>query len=206
MTRASDIEERPTLRMWLFNPFHYVAGGVSLAIGLPVVLLAGLNGSLSRSHFDGVLDFHTGYAAPLWCYPAETLVDWLVMSVLLLGAGWILSKSRIRMIDVFGTQALARTPTLVTALAAMMPGYQRQVARLALFGVDVQSPDFAAFVAVSVVTIAMIVWMVLLMYRAFSVSCNVRGAKAIIWFVAMLIAGEIISKMLVLTLLQCRLG
>ena len=202
MTKEIDMEDRQSLKVWLFNPFHYVAGGAALAVGLPVIIVASLNGSLSSSHFDGVLDFHTGLGMPLWFYAVEGPFDWLVMSVLLLAAGWLISKSRIRVIDVFGTQALARTPTLVTALVAMLPGYQRQAARLAVLNMDAHSPDLAAFITVCIVTVAMILWMVVLMYRAFVVSCNVRGGKAIVIFVIMLLAGEAISKMVLMTLLQ----
>jgi hypothetical protein len=206
MTRETNMEDKRPLRMWLFNPFYYVAGGTALAIGLPVTIVASLNGSLSLSHFDGVLDFHTGLGTPLWFYAAEGPIDWLVMSVLLLAAGWMISKSRIRVIDVFGTQALARTPTLMTALAAMLPGYQRQAARLAVLNLDAHSPDLAAFIMVCIVTVAMIAWMVVLMYRAFAVSCNVCGAKAIVVFGIMLLVGEAISKMIMLTLLQYTVG
>ncbi len=202
MTKEIGMADRQSLKMWLFNPFHYVAGGAALAIGLPVVIIASLNGSLSSSHFDGVLDFHTGLRMPLWFYAIEGASDWLVMSVLLLAAGWLISKSRIRVIDVFGTQALARTPTLVTALVAMLPGYQRQAARLAVVNMDAHYPDLAAFIAVCIVIVVMIVWMIVLMYRAFAVSCNVRGGKAIVIFVIMLVAGEAISKMVLMTLLQ----
>ena len=206
MTKEIDMEGRQSLKVWLFNPFHYVAGGAALALGLPVVIVASLNGSLSSSHFDGVLDFHTGLRVPLWFYAAEGPFDWLVMSVLLLAAGWLMSNSRIRVIDVFGTQALARTPTLVTALVAMLPGYQRQAARLAALNMDAHFPDLAAFITVSIVAVAMIVWMVALMYRAFAVSCNVRGGKAIVIFLIMLVAAEFISRMFFTTLLRAVVG
>jgi hypothetical protein len=38
-------------------------------------------------------------------------------------------------------------------------------------------------------------WMVALMYKSFSVSCNVKGGKAIGTFVAGLIIAEILSKL-----------
>jgi hypothetical protein len=39
----------------------------------------------------------------------------------------------------------------------------------------------------------MLVWMVALMYRAYSVSCNTKGGKAIGSFIAALIIAEILS-------------
>ena len=194
------------IRTWLFNPFHYIAGAKGLAIGVAVTLAAGFIGSLSNSHFDGVLDFHTGAPAPLWVFMSEGLLDWVVMGALLFLGGKIISRSRLRALDVFGTQALARFPTLVTALAALLPGYQRYAGHLAsqyiktMQDVQTNPADPIMFAITVLVAIIMTVWMVALMYRAYSVSCNVRGNKAIGVFIAALILGEIISKVLVLVM------
>ncbi|GAF82326.1 unnamed protein product [marine sediment metagenome] len=208
MASSSDISVpvRKSIRTWLFNPFHYVAGGMALAVGLAFILAAGLIGSLSNSHFDGVLDFHTGTAAPLWIFLSEGLVDWIVLACLLLVGGKIISGSRVRVLDVFGTQALARFPTAVTAVFALLPGYRRYGLHLAaryvktLPDVQTHAADPVMFALTILVTILMVIWMVVLMYRAYSVSCNVRGGKAVGVFIAALIVGEAISKVLVVAL------
>jgi len=61
------------------------------------------------------------------------------------------------------------------------------------------------FIAV-IITILMIIWMVALMYKAYAVSCNVKGAKAIITFIISLILAEIVSKVLILALFSSTLG
>ena len=71
----------------LFNPFFYVAGGKALGIGLAAILLAGLVGALGNTHFDGVLDTHTGAHAPLWFFLAEGIIDWLCLGAVLLVFG-----------------------------------------------------------------------------------------------------------------------
>ncbi len=202
----ADNVSRKNIRTWLFNPFHYVAGGKALAVGLALILAAGLVGSLSNSHFDGVLDFHTGAAAPLWMFVCEGLVDWLVLSGLLLLGGKVICRSRGRALDVFGTQALARFPTVVTATFALMPGYRRFALHLAaryintLPDVQTKAADPIMFGITVVVAVLMVVWMVALMYRAFSVSCNVTGGKAIGVFIACVILGEAISKVVIIFL------
>ena len=45
-----------SLVTWFFNPFIYIAGWQSLLIGVAAILVAGYIGSLSNTHFDGVLD------------------------------------------------------------------------------------------------------------------------------------------------------
>ena len=111
------------------------------------------------------------------------------------------------MLDVLGTQALARFPTLVTATFALMPGYRRFAAHLAasyintLPQVETKAADPVVFGITVLVAVLMTIWMVMLMYRAFSVSCNVTGGKAIGTFIFAAILGEAISKIVIISLL-----
>ena len=136
------MEDNPELKksiwIWLFNPFHFIAGSQSLAIGIVIILLSCLIGSFSNSHFDGVLDFHSGANVPLWFFIFEGLIDWLVMGFLLLIGGKLISKSRIRSVDVLGTQALARSPMIVTALVALLPAYRNFTVELAKAGQNIE--------------------------------------------------------------------
>ncbi len=75
-TVVPDAPER-SLRTWLFNPFQYVAGGSALIIGVIVIAAAGLVGSLSQTHFDGVLDVHAGAPAALWFYVSGSSVEFV---------------------------------------------------------------------------------------------------------------------------------
>lgn len=194
--------------VWLFNPFRYVAGAKALVIGLAAILLAGLIASRSNSHFDGVLDFHTGRPAPLWVFLLEGLIDWIALAILLLIGGKIISRSRIRLRDVFGTQALARTPTLATALVALLPAFQRFSAHLMAQvipgapAVQTRPPDVVVFALAVLVMVLMTIWMVALMYRAFSVSCNVAAGKAIAIFIVALILAEALSNIAVIALVH----
>jgi hypothetical protein len=113
------------IRQWLFNPFQFIAGGKALFIGVVVILVTSVLGSFSNTHFDGVLDVHTGLAVPMWFFIAEGLLNWLSLAVVLALFGLLLRRFSFRIIDVFGTQALARWPHIITALVALAPGYQR---------------------------------------------------------------------------------
>jgi len=195
------------LRTWLFNPFHFVAGNQALGIGLVGILIAGLIGSLSHTHFDGVLDVHTGRSAPLWVFATTGFLNWLSIGIVLLIAGRLISPSRFRIIDVLGTQALARLPMLLPVIVAMIPGYRRFASNLEAKitgapSVAVGSADTFVFAVAVLVTILTIAWMVVLMYRAFAVSCNVSGGKAIGSFIAALIIAEVLSKILITAIIQ----
>lgn len=188
---------------WLFNPFYYVAGVKALIIGMLVLVLTGVFAFWSKVRFDGLLDFHMALPpVPLWINIAEQLLAWLLLGAILWLAGKIISKSRPRVIDVFGTQALARLPYLFVSLTTLAPGTSRIAHELATGRVSLGqlSADMAAFLLVVVFGLVMLVWMIVLMYRAFAVSCNVSGKTAISIFSVALIAGEIISKVILLRL------
>jgi len=199
-------KQKRTLRQWLFNPFQFIAGSGTLLLGLIIMLVSAFLGSLSNTHFDGVLDVHSGTAAPLWFFLTEVLIDWLCISIVLLIAGFIVSRSSFRVVDVFGTQALARAPYLISALALLPKGSIRFTNYLVskitqqVPAEAIKSTDILFFAVGLIVVLLMIVWIVVLMYRAYSVSCNTKGGKAIGSFIAALIIAEILSKIVILSM------
>jgi hypothetical protein len=188
------------LAIWMFNPFMYIAGWQALFTGLTVILVTALIGSTGNVHFDGVLDTHIGRDAPLWLFVAEGFIDWLSMVILLLAAGFTFRGTAFRIIDVFGTQALARWPMLLPAAAGILPANRRVTEELLKMAENPnQFPplpplDAVVFAATMIVILVTSVWMVALMYRAYAVSCNLKGAKAIVSFIVCLMIAEVISK------------
>jgi hypothetical protein len=160
------------LSQWLFNPFRFIAGFKALLLGLAIILISVFVGSFSNTHFDGVLDVHTGLKAPLWFFFAEGLIDWVCMAVPLFFFGLIVSRSSFRMIDVFGTQALARWPYLITAIVMLPEANQRVIVYImskltqTAPAAAINSADVFIFGFAMIVTILMVIWMVALMYRA----------------------------------------
>jgi hypothetical protein len=195
------------LSQWLFNPFKFIAGYQALLMGLAAILLTSLIGSLSNTHFDGVLDVHTGLRAPLWFFVTEGLIDWICMVIPLFFFGLIVSHSSFRMRDVFGTQALARWPYLISAIAFILFAYasggEDLTAKFMESGFSViAAPALLLTLGLAIiVTILTVIWMVALMYRAYCVSCNIKGPKAIATFIASLIGAEVLSKFAILSLL-----
>lgn len=198
--------EKRTLAQWLFNPFKFIAGYQALLIGLAAILLTSLLGSLSNTHFDGVLDVHTGLQAPLWFFLSEGLINWMSLAVPLFFFGLILSRSALRTVDVFGTQALARFPYLISAIAFIpfkyASGGEDLTAKLMESGFSaIATPALLLTLGLAIiVAIPMIIWMVVLMYRAYTVSCNIKGPKAIITFIISLIGAEVLSKVAIFLL------
>jgi len=197
---------KPAASELLFRPFGYIAGAQSLALGLAAVLAAGFLGRLSSTHFDGVLDVHSGRPASLFVFLGEGIVDWLALSIALFLVGRLLSRAAFRPLDLFGTQALARWPMVLVSLAALAPPYQRLVASLAALLVQpgaapAQPADLILGGLLLLAIVLAIVWMVALMYHSYSLCCNLRGPKGALTFIVALIVSEIASKIVILRLL-----
>jgi hypothetical protein len=193
---------------WLFNPFVYIAGAQALGLGLVAILVAGFIGSMSNTHFDGVLDTHTGMSAPIWFFLAAGFIDWFCLAIVLLVFGKIISKTAFRTIDLFGTQALARWPTILVSLVMLPPAIQRfsheLLAQVTNPGVPVafNSADAVIFFASTALLLVLLCWEVYLMYKSYSVSCNVKGGLAIGTFIAAQFLAEVLSKIAIYSLLR----
>jgi len=201
MAEGRTEREGPTLGARLFRPFEHLAGAASLALGLAGILTAGFVGSLSGTYFDGVLDTHSGLAVPRAVFFSAGFIDWLSLSVVLWVLGKLASRTAFRAVDLFGTQALARWPTLIAALAALVPslrrlsaGFTAQVTSAAPARPDLPATDFMFGGLAIIVMVLCIVWMVYLMYQSYAICCNLRGRKAVGTFIAGLIVAEIVSK------------
>ena len=104
---------------------HPHRGGQALAIGLTVIVLSGLAAAAAGVHFDGLLDFHPGYSVSFRVPIVEGFVNWSVISVILVLVSLLVAPRTVRVIDIAGTQALARWPLLPAALACV-PGPVRE--------------------------------------------------------------------------------
>ena len=200
------VKPNVSLSQYLFNPFRILAGPKALILGVTVILITAVLGSFSNTHFDGVLDVHTGQQAPVWLFLAESLIDWLCMVLFLFFSALIFSRSQWRFVDILGTQALSRWPTLISALV-MLPDANRRFGEYLISQLDqgsatatINPVDAAIFFIAAIVALLMLVWMVALMYKAYAVSCNLKGAKAIVTFIISLIIAEAVSKVLILIL------
>ena len=93
-------------RQWLnflINPFEWIAGFQALGWGLLGMVVSTVISYLSGWHYHGLLHFGPAPNPAWWCYAVEHLVVWIVPATLFYLGGLILSRSRIRVIDVLGT-------------------------------------------------------------------------------------------------------
>ena len=181
------------MKKWFFNPFIYVAGSKSLLIGWSAMLVTAFIGIYSKTYFDGVLDAHPG-DLPLYRYFIAQLIDWGCGVAMLYTAGRIFSASSIRFIDIAGTHALARWVMIFPAfigfgITAVPDPATHTVKELT----DAITP---LMIALSLLSTVFLIWMVALMYNAFSVSTNIKGGRAGGIFAIALLVAEIASKII----------
>jgi len=195
-------QESKKIRLFKFliNPFNTIAGGRSLLIGLAVVLVTAVLAFLFSTHFTGVLDVKYGQLnIGVHNYLLYPFVNVLIVSVFVYIAGLLVSKSSIRFIDIIGTQALARFPLLITPF--MNVGNTMEVFSQFMMNRYLSQGEPATLSVVQwgyvvigfLVLILAIIWMVVLMYNSYRVSCNVKGAKAIVSFAIALVLAEVLS-------------
>ena len=174
---------------WLINPFERVAGWQALVIGLVVMSLTAIIGKINIVTFDGVLDVKS--TTVTFSYSASFIVQLIIFLLLFLFmwlAGVCFSKSKIRALDIAGTMALARIPMLLFVIICFLPIIPESLV------------DFPRLIVFSIIGILFIIWMIALMYNAYSVSCHLKGQRAVLSFIGAVIVAELISKIIFFSL------
>ena len=168
----------------ILNPFRYIAGAKSLIIGLVVMAATSLLLYASGWVQDSYCHFAIA-AKPLWEIAAMQLLWWVIPSVLLYVCGLVLSPSRIRIVDVFGTQAFCQILVLLMAAPLALPTVSRtmtEIIDITLSGGIPASNIMASMMIYAVCSVVIMILYFVWSYRAFATSCNISGAKAIIAF------------------------
>jgi hypothetical protein len=183
----------------LLNPFKYIAGWESLAAGVIVLLITSAIGYFSHIHFPDLISVKTNFGLPFFVLLAQGVSNWLILSILLYFAAMIFSSSKVRAIDIFGTQALARSPYIFAALTGFSGAFNKFGNYLMWTALHTREPvqittgEIALAISLMLITLLLTIWMVTLMYNAFKVSANLRGAKLILSFIASVIASIVIT-------------
>ena len=183
----------------LFRPFEKIAGWKALGWGVAGMALSTALGSCAGFHYHGLLHFGAASNDSWWVYAAERGTVWLLPALLFWIGGVILSRSRIRAVDVFGTVAFAQLPLIGMNLFALTPPMQR------LNGYDMSrsvneitvDTQLLGDVAFSLIVILFLVWTLIWMFNALKISCNLKGARLGWWYAAAIIGGDALCRVII---------
>jgi len=183
----------------LINPFKYIAGWEALLAGLAVLFATAGVGYFSHIHFPDLISVKTINEIPFYVLLIQQGSNWLVISILLYIVAIIFSPSTVRGIDIFGTQALAKFPYLLAALCGFS-GSVDKFGKYMLWSalqtgepVEMSSGEMMLAVTLILITVVLTIWMVTLMFNAFKVSANLKGAKLTVSFIIAVIGSIIIT-------------
>ena len=166
----------------IFNPFVQIAGFKSLLIGVSGLILTTFTAFKTGTHFNGLLNIDFAKDSGFWVYLLENCSQWIILSIFFYLAGLLLSKSRVRLIDILGTTLFSRIPLVITPLVRTIPVFQ--------------SFAFGSATMYSIIGIYLIslVWTIVLLFNAFKVSGNLKSVQLIVSFIASMVLTEVLTK------------
>lgn len=188
---------------WLFNPFKYIAGTKALVGGLMAMVIISALGYFSNTHFDGVLDIHYGCAdvsTPYIIHALYQIIGWVSITLVFYITARIVTKSDIRFIDIAGTLAFSQIPLIFAALTGFLPNIHLCLDNLDTTSINdilLMLKDNIGMLLISgTICIVFIIWSIILKYKAYSTSANIKGVVGGATFALALIISEIVSKLL----------
>jgi len=153
------------------------------------MILTVIIGKINHLVFDNVLHVSVVATVDVLTAFAMQACNFLILFLTMWLSGICFSKTKLRAIDVAGTMALAYTPMLLFMVICFLPI------------VPVSSYDISRVVVFLLVSIPFFIWVIALMYNAYSVSCHLKGMKAVISFIGALVVAVIVSWIVAIYLL-----
>ncbi len=183
----------------LINPFHYFAGFKSLILGLLIVIASALLGYLSKTHFPDIISIKTSPNFSIWYFIVQSLLNWFIVATLFYIAAIIFSKSSVRLIDIYGTQALARFPYLIASFMGFsdsLNNFSKHLLWTLLKqgeAVEISNIQIVIAILILVSSLLLTIWMITLMFNALKVSANLKGKKLVLTFIIVIIFSIVAS-------------
>ena len=188
------------MKTCIFNPFKFIAGNKALLLGIGAMLISAVLACLGKIHQDGIIDVHKGRITASYLYFAEPFIDWACTLIPLYIFGRIASVSSIRFIDIAGTAAFARYPAIFAVIINII-----FVPFINIKGLtdiqNISSGTMAGLIISGIAELFIIIWIVALLYNAYSISANLKGTKAVWTFIASMLIAEVLSKVIIISLI-----
>jgi hypothetical protein len=182
------------LSEWLFQPFKRIAGIEAFVIGLIIAAFTAVIGSFSGVVFDGIIDVHFEKELTMSKSLICMVIDIVSLVLFMYLAGLIVAKG-FRFVDMLGTMTLSRAPFILISIAGFIasPPAVQEIFRnpFVIF-------ESKGFIVMMLLTIPVIFWVIILMYRAFTITTGVNNTKSLVAFSFAFFVAELISKLIIL--------
>lgn len=183
----------------LINPYKYIAGLKSLILGIAIILVTSIIGYFSNTQFPDIISVKTCPDFSISYFILQGLLNWFVLSTMLYIASMIISKSKVRPIDIYGTQALARFPYLLAScigFSSALNDFSKYLQWTLLKqgeSIEVSSIQIVIAILILVSSLILTVWMITLMFNAFKVSANLKGNRLVFTFIIVMILSIVVT-------------
>jgi len=171
-----------------------------LGWGSLILISSAIIASLINARFMGILNLHSGDTSLVQAI-VDIFVNVTFMVLPLWFCGKLLSKTNFRMLDLLGTQMLARWPLQMSGLAiGSLPIMQELSSRFINMEprevLDTLSAvEITTLIVVGFLVLAINVWTITLMFNSYRISCNLVGMRAGISFGSVLIIAGPLSTL-----------
>jgi hypothetical protein len=191
----------------LINPFEKIAGFQSLFAGTAGMLIGGIVGYYSNTHFDGILNIHAGLPSPLHVHLAGPFTSVFILGLWFTIFSFIFGKRGIRIVDIFGTQCFAFIPLVPASLMGfsktigLVNEYLQQYAANPSLSFGLEPLQLFIFIFMMLAILTLSVWSAIWIYNGFKVASNLKSSILIPVYASGLIISMIVPK-IILSLIQ----
>jgi len=168
-----------------YNPFTQIAGLKSLILGFLGLFSTTFLAYKTGTHFYGLLNIDYAKDSDYWVFLTENVSNWIFLSTFMYLSGIILSKSKIRVIDILGTALLSRIPLIIAPLLRTIPLFQ---------SFSFQSWEMYFIPGVYLISL---IWTIALLFNGYKISCNLKNEKLVVSFIVCLIISEVCTKIFI---------
>ncbi len=185
---------------FLINPFQKIAGIYALVIGLFVIFSTSYFEVIAKCYAIGIMGVLNAsvFKAPkiqpnFFLLAYQNLVGWLILAVLFIICAKIFNQKRLRLLDFFGTVALARFPLLILAIFLSIV----RVVNPSFMDVDIEKGlqfDLSMMKSIFGFIVALcVIWEIATYFHALKESSGLIGKKLWGSFIGAIILGETIA-------------
>lgn len=200
LSSALEKKNSSSLLSLAINPFQKIAGLYALILGAITIICMSYLGTIAKVYFPGIIDCLNAAVvknpkiSPNFIFLLyQNIVCWFLLSILFIFTAKYFQNKKLRMIDFFGTVALARFPFLfLTFLLSII-----QIVAPSFMNIDISQGieihlSFS-MVLFSLMAIGFGIWQIAAYFYALKVSSGLIGKKLWISFILAIVVAEAIS-------------